>query len=116
MVPRGRSSKRTRKSPVPRVPAIYIWNVALEWLLVSDPVFLRQSFPSVRVSRARKEDVNVHLHMPLAEFPLHPILITNIEVGLNRDHGFLEIHFPARGSFVLDIHSERTTCVGVVEG
>ena len=77
-------------------------------LLTSEPVFLRQSFPSVSVSGARKEGFNVHLHMSLAEFPLHLILITSIEVGLDRDHG-LAILFPARGSFVLDVHSERST-------
>lgn len=53
--------------------------------------------------------------MSLEEFPLHLILIANVEVGLDGDDG-LGILFADRGSFILDVHGEWSRCMEAVEG
>jgi hypothetical protein len=110
--------KRTRKRPVPRVPAIYIWNGDRQVVTPRlELFFLRQSFPSVRIREQGRKDDNAHLDMSLAKFPLHLVILPNVKVGLGRGYG-REILFPTRvkRSFVLNIHGERSRGVEVVEG
>ena len=69
---------------------------------------------SERVGRRGRDD-NVHLHMPLAEFPLYLVLIPSVEIGFDGDNG-LGIFFPTSGCFVLDIHDEQSIGVEAAEG